>query len=50
MVGTRSSPCYLGVSLCLVASIPSPCGQGALIGGVLIGIVLLIVVLYCRQL
>ena len=26
-----SSSCYLGVFLCLAASIPSPCGQGALI-------------------
>ena len=28
-----SSSCYLGVFLCLAASIPSPCGQGAVILG-----------------
>ena len=33
MARAGSNSCYLGVSLCIAASIPSPCGQGALIGG-----------------
>ena len=34
-----SGRCYLGKSILAAATISSPCGQGALMGGVLLGIV-----------